>query len=310
MPLFKHLTPYRIGPDWRPPVLEALEAELQRLTFQPCTATQELSVGWVPPRGEAHAAMVEVVGGQWLMKLAIERRAVPAAAVRAELEARCQAIEQAQGRKPGRKEKSELKEDIVHALLPRAFSKRSTQLVWLDPASRLLAVGVGSAKAAEAAITSLVDVMAQLRCVLPLALVNTATAPATAMAHWLTTQEAPAGFTVDRDLELKHPGEERSVVRYARHTLALEEIARHIEEGKLPTQLALTWEGRVSFVLTDTLALRRLELLDAGQDGAPQEEGFDADAAIATGELAGLLPDLWQALGGEMEAGQGPVASS
>jgi len=42
--------------------------------------------------------MVESVGGQWILKLAVERKAVPGGAVRTELEARCKAIEAAQGR--------------------------------------------------------------------------------------------------------------------------------------------------------------------------------------------------------------------
>jgi recombination associated protein RdgC len=32
------------------------------------------------------------------------------------------------------------------------------------------------------------------------------------------------------------------------------------------------------------------------------DDGFDTDAAIITGELSGLIPDLLEALGGEMEA--------
>jgi recombination associated protein RdgC len=32
---------------------------------------------------------------------------------------------------------------------------------------------------------------------------------------------------------------------------------------------------------------------------AGKDDGFDADAAIATGELRKLLPDLFEALGGE-----------
>ena len=102
---------------------------------------------------------------------------------------------------------------------------------------------------------ALVEALSELRHVLPIAPLHTAISPSAAMARWLSSREAPAGFTVDRDLELKNPGEERSVVRYARHTLELDEIGQHIEEGKLPTQLAQTWEGKVSFVLTERLAL-------------------------------------------------------
>ncbi|TFY96737.1 recombination-associated protein RdgC [Ramlibacter rhizophilus] len=307
MPLFKNLTAFRIAPEWTPPELSALEAELQRLAFQPCGPTQELSVGWLPPRGEEHGAMVENIAGHWLLKLGVERKAVPAGAVRSELEARCKAIEAEHGRKPGRKEKAELKEQIVHAFLPRAFSKRASHTIWIDAVNRLLLVGAGSTRAAEPVLKQLGDVMADLKHVLSLSPLSTATSPSAAMAHWLSTKEAPAGFTIDRDLELKNSGEEKSVVRYARHTLELDEIGQHIQEGKLPTQLALTWEGRASFVLTEQLLLKKIDLLGA-DDNLGKDNGFDADAAIATGELSALIPDLLQALGGEMQLGQ-PAAA-
>ncbi|AMO23940.1 recombination-associated protein RdgC [Ramlibacter solisilvae] len=299
MPLFKNIVVYRIGPDWTPPPLERLDAELQRLAFQPCEPTQELSAGWVPPRGQEHGAMVESVAGQWILKLAVERKNVPGGAVRAELEARCKAIEAERGRKPGRKEKTEIKDEIVHAFLPRAFSKRSSQIIWIDLQQRSLVVAAGSMKAAEPAIKQLVDVMAELGHVLPLSPLSTSLAPATAMAEWLTAKQAPEGFAIDRDLELKHSGEDKSVVRYARHNLELEEIGQHIQEGKLPAQLALTWNDKVSFVLTEHLAIRKIDI--RGVEEAPKgEDGFDADAAIATAELSGLLPQLLASLGGEL----------
>ncbi|WBY03266.1 recombination-associated protein RdgC [Ramlibacter tataouinensis] len=299
MPLFKNIVVYRIGPEWTPPPLEQLEADLQRLAFQPCEPTQERSAGWVPPRGAEHGAMVESVAGQWILKLAVERKAVPAGAVRTELEARCKAIEAERGRKPGRKEKTELKAEIVHTFLPRAFSKRSSHILWLDLERRALVIAAGSVKAAEPVVKPLVDLMAELRHVMPLVPLSTALAPATAMADWLASKQAPAGFTIDRDLELKNPGEEKSVVRYSRHNLELDEIGQHIQEGKLPAQLALTWNDKVSFVLTDQLAIRKIDI--RGVEDAPKgEDGFDADAAIATAELSGLLPDLLAALGGEL----------
>lgn len=301
MPLFKNIVVYRIGPGWTPPPMALFEAELQRLAFQPCAPTQERSAGWVPPRGEEHGPMVESVAGQWILKLAVERKAVPAGAVRAELEARCKAIETERGRKPGRKEKSEIKDEIVLTFLPRAFSKKSSHMLWLDVANRSVVVAASSAKAAEPVVKQLVDVMADLKHVLPLAPLSTAIAPATAMAGWLATRQPPDGFTIDRDLELRNSGEDKSVVRYARHSLELDEIGQHIEQGKLPVQLALTWNERVSFVLTEQLAIRKIDIRGA-EDAPKGEDGFDADAAIATGELSGLLPQLLASLGGEAGA--------
>jgi recombination associated protein RdgC len=124
------------------------------------------------------------------------------------------------------------------------------------------------------------------------------------MAEWLATREAPAGFSIDRECELKQPDADKASVRYARHTLDIDELAVHIRQGKLPTQVALTWNGRVSFVLTESLTLKKIKLLDVVLEGAAPEssdDSFDADMALCTGELRRLLPDLLAALGGELE---------
>jgi recombination associated protein RdgC len=122
------------------------------------------------------------------------------------------------------------------------------------------------------------------------------------MADWLLSQEAPSGFSIDRECELKASDESKAVVRYTRHALDTEEVRQHIEGGKMPTRLALTWNDRVSLVLTEGMQLKRLAFLDVVFEGAKvgKDDGFDADVAIATGELQKLLPAMLAALGGEL----------
>jgi recombination associated protein RdgC len=64
--------------------------------------------------------------------------------------------------------------------------------------------------------------------------------------------------------------------------------------------------ARVSFVLTDTLQIKKIAFLDGVFDATSQEkeDSFDADTAIATGELRQLIPELLAALGGEMAIGE------
>ena len=66
--MFKSLIVYRIAQDWAPD-LQAAEEALAKAPFMECGATQEKSIGWVPPRGEAHGALVESIGGQWIARL-------------------------------------------------------------------------------------------------------------------------------------------------------------------------------------------------------------------------------------------------
>lgn len=287
---------YRIGPDWSASVTQ-MEQALQEARFAPCGTSQEKSVGWIEPRGEAHGPLVEAVGRQLMLKLKIETRTVPASVVTRKVQERAQQIEAATGRKPGKKETRALKDEIKLELMPMAFSKESSVWVWLDPQARLLVIDAGSQAKADDVVTLLVKSLDGLA----LGMLQTQLSPQVAMSGWLVTQEAPAGFSVDRDCELKAADESKAVVRYTRHPLDTEEVRHYVQGGKLPTRLALTWGGRVSFVLTEGLQLKKLAFLDVVFEGAPsaKDEGFDADVAIATGELRQLLPDLIEALGGE-----------
>ncbi len=55
---------------------------------------------------------------------------------------------------------------------------------------------------------------------------------------------------------------------------------------KLPIKLAMTWDDRVSFVLTEGLQVRKISLLSAVYDNE-DETGFDADVAIELSEKEG-----------------------
>ncbi len=301
--MFKNLIVYRIGEGWSAQPAQ-LESELAKARFVPCGATQQKSVGWTEPRGEAHAPMVEVVGGQWVLKLMSEQRVVPGSVVKRRTEEIAEQIEQQTGRKPGKKQTKELKEQALLELLPMAFTKQGSTWVWISPKSRLLVLDCGSQARADEVVTLLVKALDGLA----LSLIQTEMSPAVAMAHWLGTGEPPYQFSIDRECELKSPDEMKSVVRYARHPLDTDEVKQHIQAGKVPTRVAMTWRDRVSLVLTESLQVKKLAFLDVVFEGEASKsagsktdkaEAFEADVAISTGELVQMIPDLLEALGGE-----------
>jgi recombination associated protein RdgC len=295
--VFKNVIMYRITPGWSA-TADEVEARLQDNHFIECGASQEKSVGWIEPRGEANGPLLEVVAGQWILKLMVESRALPASVVNRKAQERVAQIEASTGRKPGKKETRDLKDDIRLELLPMAFTKQSRTLVWIDREANLLVMDASSQGRADELVTLLVQSLPGLA----LSLVNTQLSPSAAMADWLVSQEAPQGFSVDRECELKAADESKAVVRYARHRLDTDEVKQHIEGGKMPTRLALTWNEHVSFVLTEGLQLKKMAFLEVVFEGKSQgkDDGFDADVAISTGELQKALPDLLEALGGEM----------
>lgn len=296
--MFKNLTIYRIGADWKADLAKALK-QAEGKQFVECGPTQVKSVGWVPPRQE-NGALIELVAGQWIMKAAIEKKSVPASVVRKKLDEKLKEIEKATGRRPRGKAAKELKEEIVMELLPRAFPKHDEVVVWIDHKKRLVAIDVGSQAKGDEIGTLLVDTLDGFG-ISPL---QTNMSASTSMSIWLREREAPAGFTIDRECQLKATDEGKATVTYAKHGLDTDEVRLHLEQGKAPTKLAMTWDERVSFVLVETGAIKKLSFDDVVFEKTTDEkdDAFDANAAITTGELSKLIPDLLDALGGELAA--------
>lgn len=314
--MFNSILIFRISEGWKKPSATAIEEGLSLNRFTECGPTQTESKGWVEPRGEAHGPLLETVGGQMILKLRTQSRALPASVVKEEVEKRCKVIAEQIGRKVGRTQKLEIKDEVTLEFLPRAFVKTATTLVWIDPEARFLVIGAGSYKKADVVATAVIEAIsaasdgAQGAEGLVLTPIHTQISPGKAMSGWLHSQEAPAGFSVDRECELKSTEGEGATVRYTKHTLDIVEVVKHIENGKEATKLAMTFGGRVSFVLGADMGIKKIDFLDvsASESKAAGDKGadhFDADVAIATGELGKLIPEIIDALGGETVPGLG-----
>ena len=128
------------------------------------------------------------------------------------------------------------------------------------------------------------------------------------MTGWLAADEAPANLVIDQDTELRASGESRAAIRYVKHSIDADDVRRHIQSGKQCTRLALTWADRVSFVLTEGLDIKRIAPLDVLKENTDtvatnDDEKFDGDMMLMTGELAKLIDDVVAALGGEKTTG-------
>ena len=298
---FKNLMLYRLVSPWAM-TLEKLVEQLQRGLFAPVAGSTPVSRGWIAPR--ADSGLVYAANGHWLLRLQTETRLLPAEVVNTEVTKRAEKEAELQGFPPGRKALRELRERVTEELLPTAFTVRRSTHVWIDPKNGWFVVDAGVPGKAEA-------VTEHLRCCLdlfPLAPLRTQLSPQSAMADWLAGGDTPTGFTVDRDCELQARAEEKAAVAFKRHPLGDEvgdEIKAHLAAGKLPVRLALTWDDRISFVLTENMVIKRLSFLDLLKEEAEQNaetaaDQFAADFAIMTGELSRFLPHLVNALGGEL----------
>lgn len=295
----KNLVIYRLSPDSAADA-DMLAHKLSQEKLQPCGGYQMESRGWVCPREEGQYVHRQSL--HWLIALGQEEKLLPATVVRQEAEARAQVLAQQQGRPLGRKQMRDLKDQVTSELMPRALARRRTTNAWIASAHQLLAVDVSADGKAE----QFMEVLRRTDDDLKAARVETQRSPASAMAEWLVRGDVPGPFTIDQDLELRAADASKATVRYARHSLEGKEIRDHIAAGKTVVRLGLTWNDRISFVLTEQLHLKRLVFLDilrreSDTDASDETERFDIDFTLMTGELSLMIKDLFKVLGGEKQ---------
>jgi recombination associated protein RdgC len=293
---FRNLITFQLPPGWAMTPADLEEAlALQPLT--PCAGQNLQSRGWVAPI--ASGELVRSIGNQYLIALGTEQKLLPAAVIRQHADERAAAIEAVKGYKPGRKAMREIKDQVLLELLPRAFVRQRSLQAWLDVEHGHLVVDTASAGKAEELVEMLRNT---LNGELAVTLAETAQSPSTLMTGWLAAGTAPGRFALGESCRLTGTDESKPTVAYKRHELEGETVRRHITEGKVATEVALVWNERISFVLTEKLHLKRVAFLgvrDADQQTDHPEEQFDNDFTLMSGELALLLGDLTQALGAE-----------
>jgi len=294
--LFKNLV-FRRLPEWAYTPAD-LEGRLASRTLQPCGPFDMSSKGWVPVTQGGR--LLHTVNQHHLIALGTDDKLLPGSIIKQVAQERAEIIAAEQGFPVGRKQMRDLRARIADELRARALTRRRVTRAWIDPRGGWFAVDASSLPRAELVVETLSDTLGSFAP----AGIETARSPQAAMASWLLRGEAPARFSIDDDLELQSADKTKAIIRYTRHPLDGKEIRAHLVAGKYPTRLGLTWNDRVSCVLTDKLQVKRLDFLEMGKDDAdgsevdPAEQ-FDIDFAVMAGELAALLQDLSTVLGQE-----------
>ena len=298
---FRNLLVYRLTQDL-PFDAVALETALAAKPARPC-ASQELSTyGFVAPFGKGEdAPLVHISQDFMLIAARKEDRILPGSVVRDALKEKVDEIEAEQMRKVYKKERDQLKDEIIQAFLPRAFIRRSSTFAALAPKQGLILVNAASPKRAEDLLSTLREAVGSL----PLRPLSVKIAPTATMTEWVKNQSAAEHFTVLDECELRDTQEDGGIVRCKRQDLASDEIQLHLTSGKQVTQLSLAWQDKLSFVLDDKMIIKRLRFEDLLQDQAEQDGGdealgqLDASFTLMMLTFGEFLPQLFEALGGE-----------
>lgn len=277
------------------PLANDLAEKLEGSPFEACGLTQQSSQGWVPPlNGEGF--VYEAHGAQLCM-LKQEKRLLPASVVNDYLQTKVEEFEAAEGYSPSRKIRMQMKDDLILELLPKAFTKVSKVPVLIFPRQGWLLVLGGNTKTADDTTAFMRETIGNL----PISLVNSDVSPSHMMTKWLADPKLlPEDWVLGEEVELKDA--EEAVVRVKNQDLFSDELAVHMDAGKIVTKMALQWREQVSILVHDDLSIKRAKLLledDVPFEATETEEGrFAHEFAVSCNWVVPLCQSLLKAFGG------------
>ena len=308
----------------------------EKILREPAAASQA-SYGWVPPittyrpprtvaelegptleeqlgelRDEHHRNLVEVVSGRYLVMCYSElKREVSGNGLKRMLQNRIAEIEEKELRKVYKKEREQLRSDILAAVLPTALITQKRFPLIVDTLAKRIFFCCTSSKQAEVMASTLREAVGSL----PVRHLSTRLNVTQTLTEWVKAEEAPGNLRL-LDAAMMEEFEEGQKAAVA-HIELTDEGVQILLQGRVITRLALgvvNEEGSLlcAAMIDKTLQLRKVYFSDVADAEVDQRiHGTDKDdadynrLAMEAGYIIGLdalnqlLDALVENMGGE-----------
>lgn len=297
---FKNARIYTLK-DPLPLPLNELTHNLESLKFQPCSSLDTMRYGFVPPLGGDATDYTHQANGFVMICAKKQEKVIPPQAVKDLLEEKVSQIQKQESRAVGRKERQDLKDEIIFSMLPNAPKKSSLHYAYIDVARGLIICNSSSASNAEDLISKLREAVGSLRAH-PIAVKS---APSSIMTSWIagSYDGGPDDIEIRDACELKACKDGR-VIRAKNQDLMSDEIFAHIESGMYVANIDATFNDRINFNIDMDFSIKRLKFSDSvtelssDRDPETKAQQFDADFYIMTAELRLMIDRLIEVFGG------------
>ena len=215
------------------------------------------------------------------------------------LDERILEIEAAEGRQLRKRERADLKDEVIQTLLPRALTRSHLTYAVLAESRGLLLIHSASPARAEDLLNLLRDSLGRL----PVKPLVPRHSPTDLMTRWLHGGRLPPGYRLGQQCDMRDPLHAANVVRCRQQELATKEVRQHLDAGKQVNALGLEWNDRIEFVLAEDLAVKAIKYSEIVQKDAGVEDEmeaaarFDADFALMSMEIDQLCESLIEVFG-------------
>tara|TARA_R110000772_G_scaffold51293_4_gene117778 strand:- start:290 stop:1225 length:936 start_codon:yes stop_codon:yes gene_type:complete len=278
---------------------EELIDALTEHTFSPLGSTEMSRMGWSNSLGKGSAITTES-SGNILFCARKEEKILPSQVVKDLFDERLDQLEAEFERPNTKKEREQIKEDVIFELLPRAFSRTVDTHAYINAKENIIVVNTSSRGKAE-------DVLALLRKTLgtlPVTSISPERMPDEVMTEWVSSYcdgmkcTPTFQFALGEEASFKAIGDHSAEATVKNQNLESPEVRAHLDADQYVTKLALEFDDAISFMLHDDLSIKRIKFADVV---AEQNDDIDSDDAqgrlkadftLMAGELNRMIGNL------------------
>lgn len=282
--------------------------------FEPIGEHQRATWGFVGVVPEYENRVLSFPGG-WALCYRDDTKLLPAATVRQALDAECARIAEYTGRKPGKKERKELQDGVVHDLLAQAFVRtRLTYVVYSERTQRLF-VNTSSQKTADAVVTALVHGLESLKTS-TVHVSEPAMGLTARLGNWLDEQggfDCFGSFDPVDEVVLTAGDRKWAIKMPASLGVAEPALRNAMQQGAKVDSMRFATEDGTRFRITQALRLSGVKhaAIDAPEDGYPEAaHEWAAQLAVEVSTLDSIFDELLRILSPEKAQADRPAADT
>lgn len=297
MIFFRNLTFFQFPEELAEAIKQAIDQGTADCALKPCGPLDLSSRGFVPTYPETCANSesdhLPYYLGDNVIVLAVggEDKILPSSAINKVLAERLAEIERKEGRKPGGRTRKQIKDDIIHELLPKALVKPYRLTGYLDLQRGLVVIDTASRKQAEEFVSQVRHALGSF----PALPINSEIGPRSVLTGYVS------GVVIDElsvgDNFILKDSADAKITSHNANPFG-EEVTSYLGDGFQVSRLSLVLNERVEFDMDEDLVVRKFKLLDQALDnldGGDQEDiaaEIDARLWLQHAEVGALFEVL------------------
>lgn len=210
------------------------------------------------------------------------QKQIPVDVINAAMDEKLAAIEEAEGRRPGGRERRRIRDDLIHDLLPRAFNRTRKIHYVIDVDAGLIIIN-GTKGVAESVVSAIRGELGSFPAVPLTASVAPLPVLGQLFAHEddgdgdLDFRRYVAGHTLAPDLFARTTdavGEGRNT--FTSSTMQ-DDVEKELFAGRLVDAVTLYVDDKVRLRITSDMGLSQIKLLDGAIEGFDEKHGLDGE---------------------------------